>query len=155
ALPQADPPEVVYAAVSGAADGEGQPAAQTDRVRDAVRRSLRETFFRLSYRLGPNPAKWRWGRLHTLVFTPFLPLGPGAPPGELGPFEVGGSGETLNAAEYDPGSPYAVRTASVFRFAVDADDLDEALFALAPGESEHPRHPHFEDGIQGWLDGRF
>ena len=155
ALPQADPPEVVYATVSEVVerDGGSDPAAL--RVREAVRRSLRETFFRLAYRLGPNRGKWRWGRIHTLRFKPFLPLAPGASPGQLGPYEVGGSGGTLNAAEYDPGAPYDVRLASIFRFAVDAGDLDEALYALAPGQSEHPRQRHYADGIQGWLDGRF
>jgi acyl-homoserine lactone acylase PvdQ len=155
ALPQADPPEVVYAAVSDVADRGGSEAAQAERVREAVRRSLRETFFRLAYRLGPNRAKWRWGRLHSLEFKSFLPVQPGAPPGQLGPYEVGGSGGTLNAAEYDPGASYEVRIASIFRFAVDAGDLDEALFALAPGQSEHPRHRHYADGIRGWLEGRF
>jgi penicillin amidase len=155
ALPQADPPEVVYAVVSAVAEGPGASGADADRVRQAVRQSLRETFFSLAYRLGPNRAKWRWGRLHSLAFRPFLPVAPGAPPGQLGPYEVGGSGGTLNAAEYDPGAPYDVRIASVFRFAIDAGDLDEALYALAPGQSEHPRHRHYADGIQGWLDGRF
>jgi penicillin amidase len=155
ALPQADPPELVYATVSTLGERDGPSADEATRIREAVRRSLRETFFRLAYRLGPNRSKWRWGRLHTLVFRPFLPTPEGAPPSPLGPYEVGGSGGTLNAAEYDPGSPFAVRIGSVFRFAVDAGDLDEALYALAPGQSEHPRHRHYADGIPGWLDGRF
>ncbi len=155
ALPQADPPEVVYAAVSAVAERDGAAGADAAQVQEAVRKSLRETFFRLAYRLGPNRSKWRWGRLHSLAFRPFLPTPPGAPPAPLGPFEVGGSGGTLNAAEYDPEAPFEVRIASVFRFAVDAGDLDEALFALAPGQSEHPRHRHYADGIPGWLEGRF
>ncbi len=155
ALPQADPPEVVYSTVSTLAGREGESAADAARIREAVRRSLRETFFRLTYRLGPNRAKWRWGRLHDLVFRPFVPDAVGARSSALGPYEVGGSGGTLNAAEYDPGAPFEVRIASVFRFAVDAGDLDEALFALAPGQSEHGRHPHSADGIPAWLDGRF
>jgi penicillin amidase len=154
-LPQADPPEVIYSTVSTLDEREHASAADAARIREAVRRSLRETFFRLTYRLGPNRAKWRWGRLHELVFRPFLPDPSDARPSALGPYEVGGSGGTLNAAEYDPGAPFAVRIASIFRFAVDAGDLDEALFALAPGQSEHSRHPHYADGIAGWLDGRF
>lgn len=155
AVPQVDPAEVVYATVQGVADGEREPGVDAERVRDAVRASLRETFFRLAYRLGPNRSKWQWGRLHPLRFTPFLPTPDGTEPEPLGPYPVGGSGGTLNAAEYDPAAPYDVRIASVFRFAVDAGDLDEALFALAPGQSEHPRHRHHADGVQGWLDGRF
>jgi hypothetical protein len=36
---------------------------------------------------------------------------------------------------------------------VDAHSLDQALTALAPGESEHPGHPHFDDGLGDWLAG--
>jgi penicillin amidase len=155
ALPQADPPEVVYATVSTLSQRDGAASPDAARIKEAVRRSLRETFFRLAYQLGPNRSKWRWGRLHSLVFRPFLPTPAGVSPAPLGPYEVGGSGGTLNTAEYDPARPFDVRIASIFRFAVDAGDLDEALFALAPGQSEHPRHRHHADGIQGWLDGRF
>src|SRR5262245_37192476 len=98
ALPQADPPEVVYSTVNTLAERDGAAGgADGARVREAVRRSLRETFFRLAYQLGPNRSKWRWGRLHSLVVRPFLPAPAGGPPAPLGPFEVGGSSGTLNA----------------------------------------------------------
>ncbi len=142
---------IVQDAESG---GEGEGWSDPAVVSDAIRESLRDSWFRLSFRLGPNRRKWRWGSLHPLTFRRFGPAAlEGA--GALGPFRVGGSGSTVNAAEYDPGDPYAVRVASTYRFAVDTAALDRALCSLAPGQSEHPRHPHFSDGVAGWLAGRF
>ena len=60
----------------------------------------------------------------------------------------------MNAAEYDAPESFAVRVASTFRFAVDTSSLDEALVTLAPGISEHPRHPHFALEVDRWLEGR-
>jgi acyl-homoserine lactone acylase PvdQ len=119
-----------------------------------VRASLREAWFWLSSQLGANRGKWRWGRLHRLVFRPFGPASKAAPAG-LGPFAAGGSGSTVNAAEYAPAAPYEVRLASIYRFAVDAASLDRSLSALAPGQSEHPGHPHYADALRPWLEGRF
>jgi penicillin amidase len=154
ALPQADPGQVVYEIVrEAAAGGERGGWADAERVGAAVRRSLRETWFRLSYRLGPSRSKWRWGRLHRLAFRPFGPYGDEAA-AALGAFEMGGSGSTVNAAEYAAAAPYAVRLASTYRFLADAAQLDRSLSALAPGQSEHPGHPHFADGLPHWLEGR-
>ena len=50
--------------------------------------------------------------------------------------------------------PFAARVASTFRFAVDTAALDEALVSLAPGQSGHPGHPHFSDGVERWREGR-
>jgi penicillin amidase len=87
------------------------------------------------------------------VFRPFGPASEAAPDG-LGPFQAGGSAGTVNAAEYAPAAPYAVRLASIYRFAVDVASLDRSLSLLAPGQSEHPGHPHYADALQPWLEGR-
>jgi penicillin amidase len=153
-LSQADPEQVVYEIVREAAAG-GAPGgwADTERVATAVRASLREAWFRLSSQLGANRSKWRWGRLHRLVFRPFGPASKAASAG-LGPFQVSGSASTVNTAEYAPSAPYGVRLASTYRFVVDAANLDRSLCALAPGQSEHPGHPHYADALVPWLEGR-
>ena len=154
--PQADPDQVVFEIVrdatgAGAVDSWSEP----DSVAEAVRASLRETWFNLSYRLGSNRSKWQWGRLHSLTFRPFLGGQRMARfRGGLPPFGYGGSGATLNAGGYDRADPFAVRVASTFRFAVDVATLDEVLVSLAPGQSGHPGHPHFDDGVQRWREGR-
>jgi len=60
----------------------------------------------------------------------------------------------VNVAEYDRERRFATRVAASFRFAVDAATLDQVLFSLAPGQSGNPGHPHFDDGIARWRDGR-
>jgi penicillin amidase len=152
AVPQADPLAVVAEVVTAAADGGARDGwSEPERVAAAVRTALRDAWFELSSQLGASRRKWRWGRLHQIGFRPFAPV-----PGDLvpGPFELGGSGDTVATAEYAPAAPFDVRLASLFRFAVDAARLDRSWVALAPGQSEHPRHPHFADAIDGWLAGR-
>lgn len=153
AVPQADPFAVLDRIVRDAADGTqaGGDWSDATRVGAAVRESLRETWFQLSYRLGGSRAKWRWGGLHQVVFRSFAPWENEDVPG---PFGVGGSGATVNDAEYAPGHPFAVRLASSFRFAIDTAALDRALTVLAPGQSEHPDHPHRADGVADWLEGQ-
>ncbi|MFQ5416260.1 MAG: penicillin acylase family protein, partial [Myxococcota bacterium] len=156
ALPQVDPDLVVFeivrdAEAGGATDEWSDPAF----VSEAVRAGLRETWFKLSYQLGSNRDKWRWGRLHRLGFRSFFPrenLAGG--PYALAPFGYGGAADTVSVGEYDRVDPYAVRVASTFRFAVDTSTLDQALVSLAPGQSGHPGHPHFADGVDRWRDGR-
>jgi penicillin amidase len=156
ALPLSDPGQVVHGIVRSAAEGDvGGGWADPVVVGAAVRASLREAWLRLSYRLGSNRRKWHWGGLHELRFRPFGPAARrDAELAEIGPFPAGGSGSTLNTAEYTEGNGFGVRVASTFRFAIDAGALDQALFALAPGQSEHPRHPHARDGLERWRDGR-
>ena len=154
ALPQVDPEQVVLGIVQDAeSGGEGGGWSDPAIVSKAIRDSLRESWFRLSFRLGPNRRKWSWGSLHALTFRRFGPVTLERA-GALGPFGVGGSGSTVNVAEYDPGDPYAVRVASTYRFAIDLATPDRARCSWAPGQSEHPRHPHFSDGLTGWLAGR-
>ncbi len=153
ALPQADPEQVVFQLMRQAAEGSSRDARK--RAAETVRATLRETWFQLSYRMGPNRRKWSWGRLHSLAFRTFVPGAPGRlVRSALGPFPYGGSGSTVSAAEYLAGDDYAVRVASTFRFAIDAAALDEALIGLAPGPSEHPGHPDYDGGLARWLAGR-
>jgi len=156
ALPQADSDQIVFEIVrDAAAGGEVDGWSAPDTVAAAVRESVREAWFSLSFRLGANRGKWRWGRLHHLAFRPFRQgdrlVGSGA---DLGPFAYGGSAATVSAAEYDRADPFEVRVASTFRFAVDLAAPDQVLITLVPGQSEHPGHPTFDDAVPSWREGR-
>jgi len=107
----------------------------------------------LSFELGANRGKWGWGRLHRLSFRPFEDWRTGSGFVGLSELPYGGSGDTVNTAEFLEPDDFAVRVASIFRMVVDAGSLDHALTALAPGQSEHPGHPHFSDGLDDWLAG--
>jgi penicillin amidase len=153
ALPQIDGSKVVFDLVQSAADNDPAAALDADKLREIARESLRKTWLRLSFELGANRGKWRWGRLHRLSFRPFGDSRNGSSFTGLSDLPYGGSGDTINTAELARSDDFGVRVASVFRMVVDAGSLDQALTAIAPGQSEHPSHPHFNDGLDDWLAG--
>jgi acyl-homoserine lactone acylase PvdQ len=131
-----------------------QPWTEPAFVRKAVRESLRHTWRELSVELGTNRERWAWGRLKTLRFEPLWPGAWRGARSRLGPFAYGGDPASVAVAEHAPLGPFAPRVVSAWRFVVDTDDLDQALTALAPGQSEHTGHPNATDGIARWLDDR-
>ncbi len=153
ALRQVDASSVVFALIRSATEDDPAAALDLESLREVVRDSLRETWLRLSFDLGANREKWRWGRLHRLSFRPFGDLRTGSDFVGLSELPYGGSGDTVNTAEFVGPDDFSVRVASVFRMVVDAGSLDQSLTAIAPGESEHPQHPHFSDGLDDWLAG--
>lgn len=156
ALPQARPAHVLERILARARDDRSEAAAhERAGLAESVRRSLRESWLWLSVHAGPTRERWTFGRLHTVRFRPLGPFARlDAAPAGLGPFPIGGAHETVSHAAYAWAAPFEVTAASVYRLAVDADQLDQALSSLAPGESEHLGHPHATDGIERWIDGR-
>jgi penicillin amidase len=150
ALPQSDPEELALDLLEAAEAAPG--AAQREALVRAVADCMRSAWLDLSYRLGANARRWAWGTLHPLRFHP-LASSDGARSG-LGPFALGGSSATVSAAPYDFASPFAATTASTLRLVVDLGAPGQALALIAPGQSEHPGHPHHEDGVPRWLEGR-
>jgi penicillin amidase len=150
-LPQTDAETLLADLLADAASEPRRGSQRAEVVRARVRETLREAWLELSYRLGPNVQRWTWGRLHQLRFHSFDLLRVGF---ELGPFPYGGSLHTVRAAAFDPLDPFDVRVASTVRLAFDTGSLDQGLAVLAPGQSEHPEHPHFSDQLPGWLEGR-
>lgn len=152
ALPQTDP-EGLALDLLAAARAAPEPA-QRSAVAEAVSRSLRSSWLTLSYRLGANARRWAWGNLHPLSFRVLTDPADVAGSRALGPFSYGGSAATVSAASYDYAAPFAVTTASTLRLVIDLGAPGQALAAIAPGQSEHPDHPHREDGLVPWLAGR-
>jgi penicillin amidase len=156
ALPRTDPEGIVFEAVRAAAlDTQGDHWEDRAIIVRSVRESLYQAWLHLTFSLGANRERWSWGRVHELRFEPFGGLGRWLGKGaSIGPYPYGGSRGTVNVAAFEASEPFAVRVASTARFAVDAGALDQMLTALAPGQSEHPGHPHYRDGIPDWLAGR-
>ncbi len=67
---------------------------------------------------------------------------------------LGGDATTLAMADYRLGEGFEVSSLGSYRLAVDLADRDGMLSSLAPGQSEHPLHPHYRDGLDAWLTGR-
>jgi acyl-homoserine lactone acylase PvdQ len=127
----------------------------TDEVRvgKAARASLREAWVSLNLRLGPTRDRWSWGRLHRLRFMPLGTMGSTKVDPSLS-LRVPGSGQTLAFSRYRPGVSFDVELAGLFRIAMDLAASDRLLSSLAPGQSEHPGHRNFADGVGRWASSR-
>lgn len=101
---------------------------------------------------GEDIGAWRWGAAHRLE--PFHPLSLGRP--ELGRWlnppsrEMGGDGDTVQAAGHHPASGYTVTLTSVARYLFDLADWDRSRWIVPYGVSGHPGSPHYADQSSAW-----
>jgi penicillin G amidase len=123
---------------------------------EIIRKSLEETLAELQSRFGEQMKNWRWGDLHSLTLR--HPLGVREPLGSafnIGPYRVGGSGTTVNNAEYDETHPYAVLVGPSMRQITDFSDLDNALSVITTGSSGQVMNDHYADQTRLWLYGEY
>src|SRR6476620_3920356 len=109
----------------------------------------------LSERFGPDPAAWRWGRIHELKFP--HPLGDANPLFDRllnRRLRAGGAQETVSQIAYDPNDPYNAVWAPSWRMIADPTDPDRSRWQTFTGQSGHPASPHYDDLQVDWLDGR-
>ena len=128
--------------------GTDWPAVLEQVLADAVG-ELRE-------RLGPDPAAWRWARLHRTQ--PRHPLSVSHP--ELAdlldppPVPMGGDGDTVQQAGFISGAGYAVTGLSVARYVFDLGEWDRSAWIVPLGASGHPGSPHYADQAAAWAETR-
>ncbi|MDP2920545.1 MAG: penicillin acylase family protein [Dehalococcoidia bacterium] len=113
--------------------------------------SLQEAGGFLTGKLGKDPEKWAWGKLHRQTFVHNLGRKP--PYDKLFNIEsagLGGDGTTV----FNTGGPYLTGfepTVGVsFRMILDFADLAHSWWVLPPGQSGHPFSPHYSDGVEPW-----
>src|SRR5207245_6171635 len=107
-------------------------------------------------RLGADPAKWRWGALHTVTFAHPLSIGLPGPLRalfDLGPYERAGDGYSVNNGAYSLATPFGLRSHPSERMIVDLGDLDGSRAVLPTGESGQPLSKHWGDQTPLWLRG--
>jgi penicillin amidase len=128
-----------------------------------VERCLAAAWDRAVARLGPDPATWRWGRLHTLTLWHGLGRGNRWISRALawllnlnrGPYPRPGDGMTVNLAAFPLTEPFAVGVGPSYRQIVDLGSPDESRWIIAGGTSGDPRSPHYADQVEAWLSGRY
>ena len=138
----ADPDRVLF--------GEDPVAARDTLLLDALRAARSE----LEQRLGPEPAQWSWGRLHSIHFRHSLDQQPGA--GELfdpGPLPRPGDEYTVNAAGFD--SSWEQIEGASYREILDTSDWDQSVAVNTPGQSGQPASRHYADLMPLWDAGRY
>jgi penicillin amidase len=119
-----------------------------------LRASLAAALADLRARLGPDPARWRWGEAHQAVFaSPFLRAIPLVGWLTTQRIDTPGDGTTIDCGIPAPGSFNAVHGPE-YRGVYDLADLDRSLFVVAPGQSGNPLSGHARDFLRRWRDGR-
>jgi penicillin G amidase len=109
----------------------------------------------LGDRFGPEPERWRWGRVHEMEF-----------PHPLGDansllrrllnrrLRAGGAQETVSQIAYDPNDPYKAVWAPSWRMIADPTRPERSRWQMFTGQSGHPASPHYDDLQADWLEGR-
>jgi penicillin amidase len=105
--------------------------------------------------LGDDPAKWSWGKLHTVTFEhPLAGLGPAfATAFNLGPVGRPGDVHTPNNTRHDDNFRQ-VHGAS-YRQVFDLADWDRGTVTSVPGQSGQLGSPHYADLLPLWAEGRY
>jgi penicillin amidase len=127
-------------------------------TRDGIIASaLTQARLSLTSKLGKDPSRWRWERLHAVS----LEQDPATSTGHelarrvvgLGPIEVGGGSSVVDAFAWDAAEGFAVTTAPAYRMVVDLGALDRSEWIAQTGVSGHPFDNHYDDQLDDWANG--
>jgi penicillin G amidase len=104
-------------------------------------------------RLGDDPSKWRWGKLHVAPFTHALSTDDERRAlFNLPSVERGGDGNTVLAT----GGPNFRQThGASFREILDVSDWDRSVATNVPGQSGQPGSKHYGDLLRLWAEGKY
>ena len=113
----------------------------------------------LEERYGPDPAAWRWGRVHGARFA--HPLAEGRTPASKLLDRIlsrrapaGGGQETICAVGYVAhGGDYTGVWGPSFRLLADVAEPARSRWQHMTGQSGHPGSPHYDDLLEGWTLG--
>jgi penicillin amidase len=122
-----------------------------------IHEALRLAVVELRHRLGPDPARWTYGRVHTLTLRHPLGSVPAlAPIFNRGPWPMGGDADTV-CMQYTPRETAAGPhyNAPSYRQIFDVGDWDSARIILPAGQSGHPASNHYADLAAAWRAGGY
>tara|TARA_B100000315_G_scaffold260807_1_gene325633 strand:+ start:22788 stop:25217 length:2430 start_codon:yes stop_codon:yes gene_type:complete len=109
--------------------------------------------------LGGDSSNWKWGKLHTL--THHHSIGKQSKllnslfEFSIGPFETGGTSNTVNNGEYRFTEPFKQIAGPSFRRIVDFSNLDSTRFIIPTGQSGLPKSPHYADQVNLYRKGEY
>jgi len=113
----------------------------------------------LEDRFGGDVDDWAWGDLHTVRFTSASlgSTGIGLIDDRFnrGPYPVAGSESVVDAVGWNADEGFEVDWLPSMRMIVDLGNLANSLTIHTTGQSGHIDHPHYDDMIPLWLDGRY
>jgi penicillin amidase len=119
----------------------------TTALRTAFGRAVTE----LGSKLGPDPAAWAWGRVHTRI----IPSISGTPGLGYGPWPSGGDAWTVDAADGGLQSAFGPSLRLVVSWSPGGGPAVTGTVQYPGGQSEHPGSPWYETFIPDWIAGRY
>ena len=127
---------------------------------EVLRRSMISARLELTTKLGKDPKRWEWGRLHRLRLEQ-TPLGDPSVFGPIrklynrGPYLAPGGSSIVNAFSWDASSGnFDVTSGPSMRMVVDLFSLDNSRWVNQTGISGHPGDAHYDDQLDTWLKGK-
>lgn len=135
---------------------------------EIIRKSLADALTYLEEKFGKDLTEWQWGRLHKVTFKHafsgnFYLLDKFI---NIGPFEIGGDGTTINNTEYsfaESIDEYAMFRHGEFdnvlgpsmRYVYDFQNPNEFYLILTTGQSGNVMSDNYDDQTPLWLKGKY
>lgn len=132
--------------------------ATKETMEDMLVAAMKDATEELVHKLGPDPASWQWGDLHTLTLVNGTLGQSGIAPVEWlfnrGPVAVSGGGGAVNATSWSvDGLGYDTTVAPSMRLIVDLSELDSSRWINLSGESGHAFQRDYTDQVEPWRTG--
>jgi penicillin amidase len=119
--------------------------------------AMRDSDRELRDRLGTEPTRWRWGKLHTLTVRNQTFGDSGIGPIEWlfnnPPAGTSGGDSIVNATGWSAPDGYEVNWVPSMRMIVDMSNLDESRWINLTGASGHAFSEHYTDQFEMWRSG--
>lgn len=138
---------------------DGRTDALVESRDEVLRNALTDARLELTQRLGKDPSKWEWGKLHQVTLEQ-TPLGGDGVPSLLkslfnrGPYEAPGGSSIVDAFSWDASAgDFSVTAAPSMRMIVDLSDLDNSRWVNQTGISGHPWDKYYDNQVSTWLKG--
>ncbi len=131
--------------------------AEAESCSEQTQAALADALAELSDDFGANFTRWRWGEAHEVRFLhPLWSFVPGlgqalglVARSDGGPFTLMRGGIRFGSGS----RPFANNHGAGYRAVYDLSNLDNSLYAMAPGQSGNPFSRLFAAQVEGWLEG--
>ncbi|MFX1315347.1 MAG: penicillin acylase family protein [Promethearchaeota archaeon] len=129
---------------------------KSTKLEELLLNTLEKTINFLSEKISLDYNKWNWGNLHKIILIhPFSLANDKAQVLNIGPFKIGGDGNTLNNGYYVPSNNYKVIVGPSVRQIHDLSDWDKSICVIPGGQSGLPFHKHYKDLMKLWARGKY
>ena len=119
---------------------------------DMILKSMNDAIADLTKRLGNDPQKWEWGKVHTMTIK--NPLGSVLPFLNLNPMPHPGDDWTINSGYWVKANPFDMLEGGAIRIVVDMSDISTMTLISPAGQSGHYLSPYYSDQAELWNNGQ-